>query len=132
MEDFEDTHCFFVFDLTSTEKARESSKLFLELTGSSFTLKLYFSTAFCHAIGSILLGEPFSQFSFDSALNVSKNSLLDWRLVFGQCHPSKNWEKLWHYIGCFWGRTVVQIFSRMQAADGIIQKSAMCQVVHGC
>ena len=77
LEDFEDNHFFLVFDLTSTEEASKSLTLFPELTGSSLTLKLYFSKALEDAIELFLIGERFSQIFIDSSRNVSKNTLID-------------------------------------------------------
>ena len=77
LEDFEDNHFFLVFDLTSTEEASKSLTLFPELTGSSLTLKLYFSKALEDAIELFLIGERFSQIFIGSSRNVSKNTLID-------------------------------------------------------
>ena len=77
LEDFEGNHFFLVFDLTSTEEASRSLTLFPKLTGSSLTLKLYFSTALEDAIELFLIGERFSQVFIDSARNISKNTLID-------------------------------------------------------
>ena len=77
MEDFEDNHFFLVFDLTSTEEASRSLTLFPELTGSSLTLKLYFSNALEDAIELFLIGGRFSQVLTDSASNISKKTIID-------------------------------------------------------
>ena len=77
LEDFEDNRFFLVFDLTSTEEASRSLTLFPELTGSSLTLKLYFSTALEDAIELFLIGERFSQVFIDSLRNISRNTLID-------------------------------------------------------
>ena len=72
LEDFEDNHFFLVFEETS-----KSLTLFPELTGSSLTLKLYFSKALEDAIKLFLIGKRFSQIITDSSRNVSKNTLID-------------------------------------------------------
>ena len=77
LEDFEDNHFFLVFVLPSTEEASRSLTLFPELTGSSLTLKLYFSTALEDAIELFLIGERFSQVFIVSARNISKITLID-------------------------------------------------------
>ena len=77
LEDFEDNHFILVFDLTSTEEASKNLTLFPELTGSSLTLKLYFSKALDDAVELFLIGERFSQVFIDSARNISKNTLID-------------------------------------------------------
>ena len=77
LEDFEDNQFFLVFDLTSTGEASRSLTLFPELTGSSLTLKLFFSTAPEDAMEFSLIGERFSQVFIDSARNISKNTLID-------------------------------------------------------
>ena len=77
LEDFEEIHFFLVFDLTSTEEASRNLTLFPELTGSSLSLKLYFSTALEDAIELFLIGERFSRVFIDSARDISKNTLND-------------------------------------------------------
>ena len=77
LEDFEANHFFLVFDLTSTEEASKCLTLFPELTGSSLTIKLYFSKALTDAIELLLIGERFSQVFIDSSRNISKNVLTD-------------------------------------------------------
>ena len=77
LEDFEDNHFILVFDLTSTEEASKNLTLFPELTGSSLTLKLYFSKALGDAIELFLIGERFSQVLIYSARNISKNTVTD-------------------------------------------------------
>ena len=77
LEDFEDNHFFLVFDLTSMDEASRNLTLFPELTGSSLTLKLYFSTALEDAIELFLIGELFSQVFIDSVRNISMNTLID-------------------------------------------------------
>ena len=77
LEDFEDNHFILVFDLTSTEEASTNLTSFPELTGSSLTLKLYFSTALDDAVELFLIGERFSQVFIESARNISKNTLID-------------------------------------------------------
>ena len=77
MEEFEDNHFFLVCDLTSTEETSRNVTLFLELTDSSLTLKLYFSTALEDAIELFLIGERFSRLFIDSARNISKNNLVE-------------------------------------------------------
>ena len=77
LEDFEDNHFILVFDLTSTEEASKNLTLFHELTGSSLTLKLYFSKTLDDAVELFLIGERFSQVFIDSARNISKNALID-------------------------------------------------------
>ena len=77
LEVFEDNHFFLVFHLTSTEEASRSLTLSPELTGSSLTLKLYFSTALEDGIELFLIGERFSQVFIDSAQNISKNTLIN-------------------------------------------------------
>ena len=54
---FEDNHFSLVYDQTSTEGAKKILTLSPELTGSSFTFKLYFSTE--RAI-ELFIGERFS------------------------------------------------------------------------
>ena len=76
LEDFEDNHFILVFDLTSTEESSKNLRLFPELTGSSLTLKLYFSKAL-DAVELFFIGERFSQVFIDSARNLSKNTLID-------------------------------------------------------
>ena len=76
LEDFEDNHFILVFDLTFTEEASKNLTLFPELTGSSLTLKLYFSKAFDDAV-EWFIGERFSQVFNDSARNICKNTLID-------------------------------------------------------
>ena len=77
LEDFDENQFFLVFDSTSTEEASKSLTLFPELTGSSLTLKLYFSRALDDAVELFFIGERFSQVFIDSARNISKNTLLD-------------------------------------------------------
>ena len=77
LENFEDNHFFLVFELTSAEEASRSLRLFPELTGSSLTLKFYFSTALEDAIELFLIGERFSQVFINSARNISKNTLIN-------------------------------------------------------
>ena len=77
LEDFDENHFFLAFDLTSMEEASKSLKLFPELTGSSVTLKLYFSEALDNAVELFLVGERFSQVFIDCARNISQNTLLD-------------------------------------------------------
>ena len=76
-EDFDENHFFLAFDLTSTEEASKSLTLFPELTGSSVTLKLYFSEALDDAVELFPIGERFSQVFIDSDHNNSQNTLLD-------------------------------------------------------
>ena len=77
LEVFEDNNFILVFDLTSTKEASENLTLFRELTGSSLTLKLYFSEALGDAIEFFLISERLSQVFIDSARNISKNTLID-------------------------------------------------------
>ena len=77
LEDYEDSHFFLVFDLTSTEEASKNFTLFPELTGSSLTLKLYFEKALDDAFELFLIGERFSQVTIDSARNIKKNRPYD-------------------------------------------------------
>ena len=76
LEDYEDSHFFLVFDLTSTEEASKNFTLFPELTGSSLTLKLYFEKALDDAFELFLIGERFSQVTIDSR-NIKKNRPYD-------------------------------------------------------
>ena len=77
LEYFGENHFILVFDLTSTEEASRNLTLFPELTGSSWTLKLYFSKALDDAFELFLIGERFSQVFINSARNISKNTLTD-------------------------------------------------------
>ena len=61
LEDFDENHFFLGFDLTSTEETSKSLTLFPEVTGSSLTLKLYFSKALDDAFELFLIGERFRQ-----------------------------------------------------------------------
>ena len=76
LEDYEDNHFFLFFDLTSTEDASKNITLFLEFTGSSLTLKLYFEEALNNAIELFLIGERFSQVTIDSARNIKKIQII--------------------------------------------------------
>ena len=71
LEDFDENHFFLVFDLISTEEASKSLTLFPELTGSSLSLKLFFSKALDDAVELFFIGERFSQVFIDSARNIS-------------------------------------------------------------
>ena len=77
LEDFDENNFFLVFDLISTEEASKSLTLFPELTGSSLTMKLYFSKALGDAVELFRIGERCSQVFIDSARNISKNTLLN-------------------------------------------------------
>ena len=77
LEDSKENHFFIVFYLTSKEEASRSLTLFIELTGSSLVVKMYFSITLEDAIDLFVNGEPLGQVFIDSARNISKNTIID-------------------------------------------------------
>ena len=69
------SHFFMVFDLTSTQQASHDF-IHPELTNSSITVELKFSTALPNNIEIFIIGKKTSKIYVDSARRVSKNHIL--------------------------------------------------------